>query len=192
MDTASYLKDLRALFYLPTEDEYNEELAKMSRKWSAAILDYYNTELAPDIVSIARWAIEPLGMYNPFSGNQAEGLNFVLQHLRDWREGPIDCMALAMNYLQGYYKLELACGKHGLGHYHLHHVFSDIVDEEILIPSDNIYQPEEIVKRLRENLKENDDVSQSQLQQTNAMDSPLCRKRRLENTQLTQRELTSC
>ena len=63
-----------------------------------------------------------------------------------------------------------------------------LVDEEILIPSDNIYQPEEIVKHLRENLKENDDASQSQLQQTNATDSQLCRKRGLENTQLTQLE----
>jgi len=63
-----------------------------------------------------------------------------------------------------------------------------IFDEEILIPSDNIYQPEEIVKCLRENLKENDDVSQSQLQQTNAADSQLCRKRGLENTLLTQLE----
>ena len=54
LDTASYLKDSRVLFHLPTEDKYNEELAKMSRKWSAAFLDYYNTELAPDIASIAR------------------------------------------------------------------------------------------------------------------------------------------
>ena len=50
----------------------------MSRKWSAAFLEYYYTELAPDITPIVRWEIEPLGVYNPFSGitnNQAEGLN---------------------------------------------------------------------------------------------------------------------
>jgi len=63
-----------------------------------------------------------------------------------------------------------------------------LVDEEILIPSDNIYQPEEIVKHLRQNLKENDDALQSQLQQTNATDSQLCRKRGSENTQLMQLE----
>jgi len=140
----------------------------MSRKWSAAFLDYYNTELAPDITSIARWAIEPLGVYNSFSGitnNQAEELNFVLQHLRVWSEGPIDCMALAMNYLQGYYKLELAHGKQGLGNYHLHHAFSDTVDEEILIPSDNIYQPKEIVKRLREKMMMYRNLSCSRLMQ---------------------------
>ena len=78
LDTASYLQDMRALFHLPTEEEYNEELVKMSRKWSAAFLEYYYTELAPDITPIVRWEIEPLGVYNPFSGitnNQAEGLN---------------------------------------------------------------------------------------------------------------------
>ena len=72
-----------------------------------------------------------------------------MQHLRDWREGPIDCMALAMNCLQGYYKLELARGKQGLGNYHLHPIFSNIADGQILIPSDHVYQPEEIVKRLK-------------------------------------------
>ena len=192
LDTASYLQDTRALFHLPTEDEYNEELVKMLRKWSAAFLENYNTELAPDITSIARWAIDPLGVHNPFSGitnNQAEGLNFVLQHLRDWREGPNDCMALAMNYLKGYYKLELDRGKQGLGNYHLHYVFYNITDGEILIPSDHVYQTEEIVKRLRENLA--NDSLQSQLQQTNATDLDnvqLSKKRKLEKAQLTQLE----
>ena len=74
------MSDLRDLFHLSTREEYDDELAKMSKKWSAVFLQYYNANISPDIESIARWAIKPLGVYNPFSGvtnNQAEGMNFI-------------------------------------------------------------------------------------------------------------------
>ena len=101
LDVSVYLSDLRDLFHLSTREEYDDELAKMSKKWSAVFLQYYNANISPDIESTARWAIEPLGVYNPFSGvtnNQAEGMNFVLKHLLNWREVPIDCIALAIHY----------------------------------------------------------------------------------------------
>ena len=76
-----------------------------------------------------------------------------MKHLRDWRERSIDCMVLAMNYLQGYYKLEIARGKLGLRNYRLHPMFSNIADVVvILVPNDHVYHPEEIDKRLRKNL----------------------------------------
>ena len=52
-------------------------------------------------------------MYDPYSGvtnNQAEGLNYVLKQLQEWKEAPVDCMLLALHYLQGYYRVEIACG----------------------------------------------------------------------------------
>ena len=74
----------------------------MSEIWSAPFLDYFNNNIHPDIESLARWAIESYGVYCPFSGiinNQAEGINLVLKQLQQWKEAPIDCMVLALNYV---------------------------------------------------------------------------------------------
>ena len=52
-------------------------LNEIRQKWSAPFHEYYMNEIAPDITSIARWVIEPYGVYDPYSGitnNQAEGL----------------------------------------------------------------------------------------------------------------------
>ena len=72
-----YLADMKVLFHISSSDEYNSALADFARKWSAPFHQYYMTCIHPDIESIARWGIEPCGVYNPFSGvttNQAEGL----------------------------------------------------------------------------------------------------------------------
>ena len=154
LDVSVYLSDLRDLFHLCSREEYDYELTKMCEKWSAVFLEYYNNNISP----IARWAIEPLGVYNPFSGvtnNQAKGMNFVLKHLSSWREVPINCIVLAIHYLQGYYRIEIARGKQNLGNYHLYSTFSSISETEItLIPDENVYQPEEIVQCIREHLNE--------------------------------------
>ena len=127
----------------------------MAQKWSAAFYQYYCNHIAPDITSIARWAIEPLVVYSPFSGvtnNQAEGLNYVLKQLVEWREAPIDCMALALYNLQGYYNIEISRGKRNLGNYNLHSRFSSIAAMEAELPfnSDHqIYHPKEIVQRIK-------------------------------------------
>ena len=153
-DVAVYLSDLRDLFHLPSEEEYTCSLERMARKWSAPFYDYYSHSLHPDIHAIARWAIEPYGVYDPYSGvtnNQAEGLNYVLKQLREWHESPVDCMVLALYYLQGYYLVEISRGKQGLGNYHLHAKFSPLVQvQPPLISEKNVYSPEDIVGRIKD------------------------------------------
>ena len=81
-----YLADIKDLFHLPTQEEYNDALKELAAKWSAPFYHYYQQQIHTDINSIARWAIEPHGIYNPFSGvtsNQAESLNCVLKRLSD-------------------------------------------------------------------------------------------------------------
>ena len=76
-DVAVYLSDLRDLFHLPLEEEYCLKLDQMASRWSAPFYEYYSHNIHPDIHAIARWAIEPNGVHDPFSGgtsNQAEGL----------------------------------------------------------------------------------------------------------------------
>ena len=109
-DISVYLSDIRDLFHLPTEEEYTSKLASMKQKWSAPFSDYYTNQIHPDVHSIARWAIESYGVYHPYSGvtnNQSESLNHVLKQLQEWCELPLDCMILALNHLQSYYKVEI-------------------------------------------------------------------------------------
>ena len=83
-DVGIYLSDVKDLFHLSSQEEYQAEMLQMAQKWSAPFYQYYCNHIAPDIASIARWALEPLGIYNPYSGitnNQAEGLNYVLKQL---------------------------------------------------------------------------------------------------------------
>ena len=180
-DITVYLSDMRELLHLPTEEEYKLKLQQMSSKLSAPFYEYFSHNIHPDIHSIAWWAIEPHGVYDPYSGvtsNQAEGLNYVLKHLlQEWHESPVDCMVLALHYLQGYYLVEISRGKQGLGNYHLHSKFAHLVKTEpTLIPEENIYSLEEIVVRIKDaqvnsppqttadtSLHENNDISTSQL-----------------------------
>ena len=115
-DIAVYLSDVRMLFHLSTEEDYQEKLREMQRKWSCPFYDYYLKNIEPDIKSIARWSLEPLNVYNPFSGvtnNQSESLNFVIKQLQEWKESPIDCMLLVFHYLQSYYIMKIVHGQRG-------------------------------------------------------------------------------
>ena len=127
----------------------------MAKKWSASFFDYYNQNIQPDIATIARWAIERLGVYHPFSGvtnNQAEGINFVLKELQDWKEAPVDCMILALHYLQVYYISEISRGQQNLGNYHVHPEFSTCVPMPLQLPQHKVHSPKDIVARIRANV----------------------------------------
>ena len=150
-DFSVYLTDVRNVFHQASEDDYRKKLMELAEKWSAPFYEYYMDYIEPDIALVARWGIEPLGIYNPYSdvtNNQAEGLNYVLKQLQQWREAPIDCMVLALHHLHSYYLIEIARGQNGMGNYHLHPQFVDIIDT-VPFPSSPIYSPEEIVSRIR-------------------------------------------
>lgn len=164
-DVALYTEDIRHLLHLPSEKDYNSELEQLSYKWSAPFYDYYMHNIHSDIHCIARWAVEPLGVYNPFSGvtnNQAEGLNFVLKQLQDWKEAPIDAMVLALNYLQGYYLVEISRGKQGLGNYHLHRSFAYMSEvQPIVLTEQSVFVPEDIVDRIKGKMSESNETEKS-------------------------------
>ena len=108
---------MKSLFHIPIATDYTVSLNNMACKWSAPFHQYYMSYIHPDIESIARWGIEPCGVYNPFSGvtnNQAEGFNHVLKRLQEWKVAPVDCLALSLHYLQGYYLHKIERGKQGL------------------------------------------------------------------------------
>ena len=62
-DTSVYITDVLNLFHQAKEEAYKEKLKDLTVKWSSPFLDYYIHQIEPDITSVARWAIEPLGVY---------------------------------------------------------------------------------------------------------------------------------
>ena len=109
-DVLEYTSDLRSLFHQQSCEEYQALLDEMANKWSAPFHEYYHNNLHPEISSIGRWVLEEYRVYNPYSGvtsNQSEGLKYVIKQLQEWKESPLDCMILALYYLQSYYALEI-------------------------------------------------------------------------------------
>ena len=76
-DVSVYLSDVRMLFHVSTREYYTKKLDEMKAKWSSPFYDYYLKNVEPDIESTARWSLEPLKVYDPFSGvtnNHAVGV----------------------------------------------------------------------------------------------------------------------
>ena len=139
----------------------------MADKWSAPFHEYYHKYLHPEISSVGKWVLEEFRVYNPYSGvtsNQSEALNFVIKQLQEWKESPLDCMVLALYYLQCYYLLEITRGQHGLGNYLLHSNFKGIFDDQPF-PEVTVYPPEDIVCQIKGELAERSKFSQDKMHQ---------------------------
>ena len=163
-DVLEYTIDLRSLFHQQSCEEYQALLDEMANKWSAPFHEYCHNNLHPEMSSIGRWVLEEYRVYNPYSGvtsNQSEGLNYVIKQLQEWKESPLDCMILALYYLQSYYALKITRGQHGLGNYHLHSDFQGIFDEQP-IPQIIVYPPEDFVKRIKGELMERSNAGQDE------------------------------
>ena len=76
----------------------------------------------------------------------------VFKQLQQWKEAPVDCMVLALNYLQGYYALEIARGQQNLGNYHLRSEFSSSLATTLFLPDEKVYSPADIVSQIKENI----------------------------------------
>ena len=116
-------------------------------------MDYFDSQLAPEAVSTCgRWILEPLGVYNGYSGvttNQSEGFNTLIKQLITRKEKtPSDSLALALYYLQCYFKNEVQRGLAGLGQYVLLEQFQGIAIPMEAMELEHCFPPEEIAERL--------------------------------------------
>jgi len=74
-------------------------------------------EIHPNSFQIGRWVLQPLNLYNPYSGvtnNQSESFNKVIKEFQSWKEAPLDSFVLAMYQLQVYYCNEIKRGLAGM------------------------------------------------------------------------------
>ena len=73
----------------------------------------------------------------------------------------MDCMILALYYLQSYYLYEITRGQHNLGNYHLHTQFQNFFCEQS-IPEMEVYPPEEIIQHIKGEILEKNNKRSTQ------------------------------
>ena len=116
-----YLSHIEQIMMSTSEDEFLENITKLSAVWSDTFLGYFTKYIQKDIQNHAgRWLIEPFNLYNPYSGitnNAAESMNAVIKRLIKWKETPSDMLILCLYKLQIYYWNEILrgfCILHGM------------------------------------------------------------------------------
>ena len=117
--------------------------------------DHFESNLKPNILEYsARWILEKLNMYDPFSGvtnNVSESMNKVLKDLTKWKRCPIDCVMLSMWHIQRYYMVELSKGRAHLGKFSLKEEFSSYAIDADEIPKlDKMVDPTNIVSFIKD------------------------------------------
>ena len=136
----------------PSEGAYKDMYVKLSGRWSKAFVDYFYSQLASEVASTCGgWILEPLGMYNGYSGvttNQSEGFNTLIKQLVMREEKTPDSLALALYYIQYYFKNEVQRGLAGLGQYVLLKQFQGMAIPMEAMELEHCFLPEEIAERL--------------------------------------------
>lgn len=110
-------------------------------------------EIHPDAITcIGRWNLEPLGVYNCYSGvttNQSEGFNTVLKRLQKWREAPLDSIIFSLYQLQNYYYNEIQRGLCQCGDYKLSTEFASCARDPTEVKLIESIPPHSIVERVQ-------------------------------------------
>lgn len=110
-------------------------------------------EIHPNVTTcIGRWILEPLGVYNCYSGittNQSKGFNTVLKRLQKWREAPLDSIIFSLYQLQNYYYNEIQRGLCQCGDYRLSTEFASCAQDPTEVKLAESISPHLIVERVQ-------------------------------------------
>lgn len=64
---------------------------------------YFDEKVKAQLSTYAKWPIEETTIFNPYSGitsNDSESFNALLKRFQEWKEAPVDVIALALKMLQ--------------------------------------------------------------------------------------------
>ena len=152
-DIQVYTEDLDTLLQSENEADFIDASETLTAKWSEAALDYYHKTIKPDILTYSgKWLIAPHNIFDPYSGittNISEGMNTVIKRLLKWSEVPVDSAALAFNFLQNYFYVEIHRGFCGVGDYSLRSKFGKLLRDKESIPILECYSPQTIVDKVK-------------------------------------------
>ncbi|CAG2257570.1 unnamed protein product [Mytilus edulis] len=150
-----YIDHLNQMLHSDNEEEFLETKLKLTSKWTPVVLEHFNKHISPAIQNHSgKWLIEKYpGMFDPYSGitnNLSESMNAVLKRENDWKELPVDLLALGFYYIQNFENYEILRGRSGLGNYHLKKEFSRafISPSDVIFPK-RIVSPDEVIEYLK-------------------------------------------
>ena len=107
-----------------------DSLLSVTTTCSQPFSRYFVDHVHPSIDRLGAWLLRPYGMESATT-NQSEAFNFVLKRLQEWREAPIDAMALSLFRISQFHYAEIQRGRCGQGDYCLRPgvpaVHSDVV-----------------------------------------------------------------
>ena len=91
-------------------------LLSLTTTWSQPFAKYFVDTIHPSIDHLGAWILREYGM-DSATTNQSETFNYVLKRLQEWKEAPIDALALSLFRLSQYHVTEIRlCGQ---GEYNL-------------------------------------------------------------------------
>ena len=124
-------------------------------KWTPVVLEHFNKFVSPSIQyhSGKRVIEEYPGMFDPYSGitnNLLESMNVVLKRENDWKELPVDLLALGFYYIQNFENYEILRGRSGMGNYHLKAELKRafIPPSDLILPK-RVVCPDEVIEYLK-------------------------------------------
>ena len=140
-----YVDSVRSLLESSSLADFHIKLITAMKKWIKPFTNYFIDNIHNSIDRLGVWELRPYCL-STSTTNQLESFNFVLMKLQDWKEVPMDCMALAMFRLQQFYLREIQRGHYGQGNYDLRHGLS----QTTFLPNlPDQTPPEEIVDSIR-------------------------------------------
>jgi len=143
---ATYYTDcVRQLLQLTSLQEYTEQLLQYTAKWSKSFLDYFISNVHSVITKLGAWELRVFGLESSTT-NQSESFNNVLKHLQEWKEAPIDAMALSLFRLAQFHITEISRGRAGFGNYQLRNGLMRSDQHTQLV---SVLDPENIVTNIR-------------------------------------------
>lgn len=80
--------------------------------------EYFRKNIHCDIDRIGSWVLKKYDLTSA-TNNVAESVNAILKRMFEWKEGPIDCIVLALYRLLESFYAEIIRGRYGLGTYNL-------------------------------------------------------------------------
>jgi len=85
---------------------------------SQPFAQFFRSSIHPVMNQLGAWVLRPLGL-EKVTSNQSEFFNTVLKRLQDWKEAPLDSMALCLLRLAQYHLTEVRRGLYGIGEFQL-------------------------------------------------------------------------
>jgi len=142
-----YVDCLNDLFNSDSESAYSKALIPLLSKWSQPFSSYYTDNIHKNIDEIGSWRSKTCG-FNEVTTNQSESFNALLKRLQEWKEAPVDVMAMTLYRLTQYNVAEVIRGRQDAGEYELRPELRTAYSGQIVaVPQSTA--PEDIVDRLR-------------------------------------------